>query len=242
MEKTLKSLLELGLNEKEARVYLASLELGPATAQQIAAKAVVVRPTAYVAIAGLFKRGLMSQVTRGKKQYFQPEKPDRLAQILEMEKRQILDREQKLKAALPLLQSLVVTAGNRPEAKFYEGEEGLESLRQVFVAAKPKSLDLVVARKTTAPVVESNLWPIGGNAKVREISVRPIKVTSKPAPNRAVRDLVQPGLAFDGEVVIFGDQVALVSRGDQPYAILVRGADVSSLARLMFGGFWGSLS
>ena len=36
MENTAKLLLDLGLNDKEAQVYLAGLELGPATAQQLA--------------------------------------------------------------------------------------------------------------------------------------------------------------------------------------------------------------
>jgi hypothetical protein len=55
------------------------------------------------------------------------------------------------------------------------------------------------------------------------------------------RELVRKDLGFDGEIAIFGDQVALVSRQDKPYGVLIHGADFAGLVRLMFDGFWASL-
>src|SRR5690349_2719325 len=107
MESVQKQLEELGLSPNEVRVYLASLELGAATAQQIAAKAAVVRPTAYVAIGGLVKRGLVSSHTRGKKQYFQAERPEVLMLMVENEKKKVIANETKLKALLPRLHALI---------------------------------------------------------------------------------------------------------------------------------------
>jgi sugar-specific transcriptional regulator TrmB len=242
MENTVKALLDLGLTDKEAKVYLASLELGPATAQQLAAKAAVVRPTAYVAIGGLVKRGLVSQVTRGKKQYFQSEKPGRLAQLLESEKRQILEREQTLKHLLPMLQSLVASAVDRPEAKYYEGTEGLEALHRVFVESRSKNLDLVVARRDANDAGALTSWALAGDLKMRLIRARQGgRGSAIVAKGITTRELVRKDLGFDGEIAIFGDHVALVSRQDKPYGVLIHGADFAGLARLMFDGFWASL-
>ena len=242
MENTVKALLDLGLTDKEAKVFVASLELGPATAQQLAAKAVVVRPTAYVAIGGLVKRGLMSQVTRGKKQFFQSEKPERLAQLLESEKRQILEREQKLKHLLPMLQSLITSAADRPEAKYYEGAEGLEALHRVFVDSRAKALDLVVARRDTTDISALASWGLAGDLKMRLIRVRQGgRGPAIVAKGITARELIRKDLGFDGEIAIFGDSAALVSRRDKPYGVLIQGADFAGLARLMFDGFWSSL-
>ena len=48
-------LKQLGLEEKQAKIYLASLELGPDTAQNIAYKASLKRPTTYVILEELIK-------------------------------------------------------------------------------------------------------------------------------------------------------------------------------------------
>ena len=68
----------LGLNEKEAKVYLAALELGKSSVQNIAKKADVNRATTYVVIEALIKRGLMSSANENKKQYFIAEAPEKL--------------------------------------------------------------------------------------------------------------------------------------------------------------------
>ena len=60
-------LKELGLAEKEAKVFLASLELGSSAVQEIAKKAEINRATTYVIIEKLMKKGLMSSVG-GKRQ------------------------------------------------------------------------------------------------------------------------------------------------------------------------------
>lgn len=95
-----KELQEIGLSEKEAKVYLASLELGPATAQQIAAKALVNRPTTYIMIESLEKRGLMSSYKKGKRKVFSASNPAVLNYLLANEKRQLEKRQEKFSAII----------------------------------------------------------------------------------------------------------------------------------------------
>src|SRR4051812_35603168 len=99
----LKELQDLGLSEKEARVYLAALEIGQATADQLAKQANIKRPTTYVQLESLMKMGLMSTYEEGKKTYFTPESPDTLKKIFESKKREFEAREQDLTAILPEL-------------------------------------------------------------------------------------------------------------------------------------------
>src|SRR3989338_8570172 len=101
-----KNLISLGLSQKEASVYIASLELGPATAQNIAKKAAVNRPTTYVMIESLTKRGLMSSFEKGKKRFFSAESPERLQNIFHVQRREIEEREHELHSILPELRAL----------------------------------------------------------------------------------------------------------------------------------------
>ena len=130
-------LISIGLNEKEAKVYLSSLELGQSTVQSIAVKAAINRATTYFIIDGLMQRGLMSSFHKGKKQYFIAADPERLVEILEKEKKQIESIKENLQKLLPQLRSLNNKQGGRPLVRYYEGKEGVTSMvDEVLKAAK----------------------------------------------------------------------------------------------------------
>jgi sugar-specific transcriptional regulator TrmB len=63
-------LAKFGLNEKEARIYLASLELGAASVQTLAEAASVHRVSAYDILEGLEQKGFIKTENRGKKRVF----------------------------------------------------------------------------------------------------------------------------------------------------------------------------
>src|SRR6266702_4120523 len=121
-------LIAIGLNEKEAKVYLSALELGQSTVQQIAQKAAVNRATAYFIIDALMQRGLVSSFYKGKKQYFIASDPERLIEILEQKKENIEKKKENLKKLLPQLQSLNNKQGDKPLVRYYEGKEGIASM------------------------------------------------------------------------------------------------------------------
>ena len=70
-----KILQGIGLSEKESRVYLELLSLKEALHSQISRKAGVKRPTTYLILEQLAKKGLVSQVKKGRYVYFQPVNP-----------------------------------------------------------------------------------------------------------------------------------------------------------------------
>lgn len=65
-----KDIERLGLTEKEAKLYLTSLRIGPSTMQQLAAKAKIDRGTAYHVAKTLGQKGLFEQKEKGKKPLF----------------------------------------------------------------------------------------------------------------------------------------------------------------------------
>ena len=63
-------LKKLNFSDKEARVYLALLELGEAPVQHISEKAKVNRATTYVVLEALQKRGVVTTIEKDKKVIF----------------------------------------------------------------------------------------------------------------------------------------------------------------------------
>ena len=125
-------LKELGLAEKEAKVFLASLELGSSAVQEIAKKAEINRATTYVIIEKLMKKGLMSSVEKGKKTFFQTEDPKRLLKLLEEQEESLKRKEEEFKKYLPELETLFNIAEEKPKVRFFEGKEGLIAIREDY--------------------------------------------------------------------------------------------------------------
>ncbi|OGI29445.1 MAG: hypothetical protein A2288_01640 [Candidatus Moranbacteria bacterium RIFOXYA12_FULL_44_15] len=72
----IESLKNLGLNEKEAKVYLALLQLGKTTAYNVAVKSGLKKPTTYVILGQLVEKGFAYNIPRAKKQLFAAESPE----------------------------------------------------------------------------------------------------------------------------------------------------------------------
>ncbi len=126
------SLQRLGLSDKEARVYLASLELGQSTVQKIAIKGRVNRPTCYVVLNGLKKKGLVTEVEQGKKTVFIAEPPHLLEKLIEKTEDLVEARREELGRSLPDFLALYNQAQNRPRIRFYQGYEGYRSMTKEY--------------------------------------------------------------------------------------------------------------
>lgn len=243
MDSVQKQLEDLGLSPNEVKVYLASLELGAATAQQIAAKAAVVRPTAYVAIGGLVKRGLMSSHTRGKKQFFQGERPEVLLNFIENEKKRVISNEEKLRTIIPKLHALVSVIGVRPEVGFYEGVEGLEAMRSILFAGKATELFVIGSpEKYAKSIPEESVCIQNARLERSHIKIKQIVLFDKKKPKKAVgksdwRYLKVSELEY-GEAAIFGDYVALIVYLEKPYGFLLKSKEIARVLKRMFDAAW----
>jgi len=124
-------LVKIGLNEKEAKVYLALLELGPATAYRIAPKAGIKRSIAYVVLENLQTKGLVSVVPQGERRLFVADDPGKL--LGEMEQRKEL-----YKRFLPNLEALYSDASKRknPKCSFLKATKRSMDFMKRFISPK----------------------------------------------------------------------------------------------------------
>lgn len=131
-----KILQQLGMSDKEAKVYLAALELGSAPMQIIAHKAGVNRATTYVHVEELIKKGLMSSVIRGKKRYFNAEPPEQLVRLLEIKKKDLEIKQETFEKHLPEFQALFNLMEEKPKVRFFEGIEGIKAIQKDILTTK----------------------------------------------------------------------------------------------------------
>ena len=114
----LEQLIKLGFSKDEARLYLASLELGESTVARIAQKAKIERTTAYAHMENLKRRGLISMSKRNKKMVYSAENPKKLK--IELEQKGML-----LEGLLPELLSITNAIDAKPKVRFFDSKEGV---------------------------------------------------------------------------------------------------------------------
>ncbi len=114
----------LGLNQKEAKIYLATLELGEASIQEISKQSGIGRVLIYSIIEKLISQGLINTVISGKKRQFIAISPKELEKIIEK-------KNEVLKETIPELESLSgIGAPDKPRVKVYEGLDGMKLIYQ----------------------------------------------------------------------------------------------------------------
>lgn len=113
-------LKEVGLKEKEARVYISILELGEANIAQISLKSEINRSTVYLALKTLRGKGLIHSVKKNRTLFY-AEDPRKILSDLER-KRVILEK------AMPSLLASFAFIDKKPEIKYFEGEKGIKEI------------------------------------------------------------------------------------------------------------------
>lgn len=121
-------LKKIGLAEKEAKVYLALLELAQDGVQNIAKKAKVTRPNTYVILEKLLKMGLVSNHQEGKKTLFMATSPTELESIIDKQVQNLEGHKKELKDTMSQLFAIYNTRKDKPVVRYFEGADGLEAL------------------------------------------------------------------------------------------------------------------
>ena len=126
-------LQRLGFSQNETIIYLASLELGLSSAQDIAKKANIKRTTAYSVLDYLVQRGIMSKTEIKGKTRFLVEPPEKLHSM-------ITGLQEQLTKLMPKLNSLYKVKSTRPKITFYEGNEAIQNVYDDTLREKPKEI------------------------------------------------------------------------------------------------------
>jgi len=132
-------LKKIGLSDKEAKVYLATLELGQASVQDISKKAGVNRPTTYVILDSLIKKGLCSTYAgKDKKIRYIAESPEMIISVLELQKKEIEEKQRMIDELMPQLHAIYNQQENKPVVRFFEGKDGLRTMVQDQMSSNSK--------------------------------------------------------------------------------------------------------
>ena len=235
----------LGLDRKEARFYLAALELGQASVRLIADKAKISRTNAYDVMARLLVKGTVTQVERGtagsnKKFDVIAVDPSRLINLLE-EQRSIAE------GILPELRSIHHRSTVRPRVRLYEGLEGIRTVLYDTLNCRSKRLLGILSMR--------DLLEVPGRAETEEyirqrikagISLRVLRSREKDvgdvwatsaAEMREVR-YTPPGMVFTMTTWIYDEKVAIVSSRRENFGMTIESEELARMQENLVSVLW----
>lgn len=236
----LESIIEnIGLTKKEARVYLAALEIGSNPVSKIAQKARINRVTTYDIMEKLAKRGLVTSFTRAKVKYYSAADP-------ELVTNEYKKKVEELEAALPHLKQLSGEVA-QPKVMSYESLEAIKKIYREILAS-----DNEILMYSNIQEIESH-WSTYTEDFERkrmdyEIPLRMIAVDNERGKffqeyddefGRKTRLVSGEHYDFSSHTIIYDEKVAIISLGS-PIGVVIEDSQVASSYRALFEMNWNS--
>lgn len=238
---TYKQITEFGLDDKEAKVFLACLELGGENVLTIAKKANINRVATYEALENLIKKGLVSTFTKGKRTNYTATDPERLQYLLDQEKSALAKKEEIFGKLLPELKSIFNFAENKPKVTYYEGKEGVKTIQADFLKTPDKIAraiffyDILPSVFTPKEMKEYAQKRIKAGIRIKSIAViKDRKIDISPADENVDRGYISfHKFPMESDITIYHDKIALVSLS-QLFGIVIENKELAATMRSFF--------
>jgi predicted transcriptional regulator len=238
-----KLLNDLGLSPTETRVYMASLKLGPTSVQEIAKVAKLSRTAAYDVIAQLQERGLMSTFERGKKKFFSAEEPERAVAYF---KGRMHELEEKIETFTRSLGEIkMLSGGERPTVRFFEGREALFALFSDFGSLHPKELfelsnvDVVYTKLDPKLLMEARKVLDHSNTKIKMLHRGELR---NPRSDAEYCRLLPEFGNFEGDFWIYENHIAFVQFIGKMMVVIIESQPFADMAKVLFKAAWSLCS
>lgn len=238
---TEKALKQFGLNQKQAKIYLATLELGSAPVNKIAKKATIARSSAYDILEELVVMGIASQMTKKKVKYFAVEDPKKIVNLAKQ-------RTEALESVLPQLNAVYGLAKHRPQVRFFEGKE---SIKHVFEEILEDGKEFVSFGSI------DHLFSTMGDYHLEFVKRRikkgiPVRVIGQDTPKGRERQELGPkelrsikllpkDYNYQGNTFVFGNKIAYISFVKDYVVVIIDSKELADIQRAMFEYLWDSI-
>lgn len=239
-------LLQLGLTDKEAAVYLQLLHSPRQTAQQIAEQTEITRTNTYRIIDNLLDQKLIlrddSPVSK-----FSTADPQMLQQLLADKQLTLKQTAKSLSAAMPSFRSQYSLSTNKPGVVHMAGFEGFERLLTDMVSSKT---EVLLVASDEFPLDESELQRFRNLLiERRDNGV----LTRALFHNASYKDRIRTEFSergidvrfignspFRGEVIIYEDNVAFTVYNPTLVTTVITNSAIASTMRQLFEHSWNN--
>ncbi|MEZ4103095.1 MAG: helix-turn-helix domain-containing protein [Candidatus Paceibacterota bacterium] len=232
----------IGLGERSAKVYLATVGLGTTSVQEISLKTGLKRPTVYLQIDDLIKHGLIEKIKIDKKNYYRGIDP----KIVESK---IKNNLSNLESLIPEMLSVYQNTVGKPAVQTLQG---LEGVRQIYdEVAEASSLRVWSNVGKIQLDFYKEFMKLAEKVKENGIGVKEIiadtkenrkytKLISKIAgPTYQVRTATSEGI--ENDTIIYGNCIAIFRLHElNMFVVKIEDKTIADSMRAIFDMAWKS--
>jgi len=236
-----KQLELLGLSEKESRLYLSALELGSFSVLEIASKSGIKRPTCYILLEELTKRGLVSRILSDSKKPYKVEPPTVFI-------RQAKNSLKYAERIVPTLSTIFFDRDDRPKMKYHFGREGMRTIYEETLMTDSKEMCYVGSTETQIETVgEEFLNDYVQRRTAKGIKVKTVRMRRTQVENplhnaskqmlREVR-FAPEGIFIPDTICVVGNLVAVIFTERGNFGFIIESAEFSQSILGLFNALW----
>jgi sugar-specific transcriptional regulator TrmB len=236
-----KQLELLGLRDKEARIYMAALELGSFSVLEIAAKSGLKRPTCYIILDELTKRGLISMVLTEKRKLYKVEHP---AAFIRQAKNNLKYAEQ----IVPSLSAILSEDKEKPKLKYYFGQKGMQNIFDDLLVTRSKAMYYVSSNASRIETVGDEFLKdyskrrVAKGIKVKNIRMREVQpdeplISGSKEMLREIR-YAPKNIFIPDTVCVIGQKVAVIFTVRGNFGFIIESPEFSETIIGFFKALW----
>ena len=129
---------KIGLSSKEALIYSTLIKLGGAFPSKIATDTGLNRSTVYKILLDLSIKGLVNEIKKQNKIYYQIEEPTKLIRFAKERVTIANDHLETVQKLIPELEGIYSLLANKPKISYFEGIDGILSIYEDHIATTKK--------------------------------------------------------------------------------------------------------
>ncbi len=228
----LETLKELGLSDKEVRIFLALLRFGTITATKVAQETNIDRTTSYRFLSSLIDKGLVSYVIRNNIKYFTAAHPKKLVEDL-------TNKIEKVQNILPELEMLTKLPKEETKVEVYKGKEGLKTVMKDILRGKKSYTFIGEVEKF---FTELSFYAVQWLRSVERERIRGRLICNENTQFQVAKTeryrLISKSFISQISTWTYGNKTALFIWSNPLYAIVIENDDVAKSNLNFFNFLW----
>jgi sugar-specific transcriptional regulator TrmB len=239
----IQKLLDFGLSEKEARIYISLLELEVATAFETAKHAGINRSSAYVVLESLKKKGLVAVSEDKKVSRYVASAPDILLQSASLEAKRHQDIKAGIESVIPELKALHKDTKMKPVVKVFEGKNGLISLFEDSLYAKEREIRIVSSLEkifALLPEYVPNYIQRRWKKRIKMFGIHPSKPAlmqyekmEKESDDEAIF-IPEENYKMPADFAIYDNKIAYMTGDNGGFGVIIESTDMANAMKSIF--------
>jgi len=243
-----KQLIDFGLSEKEAKIYLALLELELATVFEIAKQSGINRSSAYVVLEALMKKGFVGISDDKNVRRYLAASPETLLHSAKTAAKKQDDIKTGIESIIPDLKVLHKGTRGKPVVKVFEGVNGLINVFEDTLTCKEKVIRIISSVEKISKLLPPDYFfgyvKRRGEKRIKMHGIHPANEIARQLTNAKLLEYDIPVLIpkekykTPADMAIYDNKISYMSPERGGFGVIIESKEMAEVMKSVFDMAW----